>query len=167
MVKRKSGVSPLRFLPMAIGPVIAIGVVGFMLTSGSCSSVEGKLVSTGQPMGNFTFVPAQCRSGERVNEYGAILVGEGPQDGGIMVIRDAKDGDIVKVEVPGSCKPPDHEVCTEVTIDPKDCKVFKVSIRRTNTTVNDIRLMDGSLELDCKLDQGGTVKAKLDFENCD
>lgn len=165
--KKRKG-SPLRFIPFMLGPIITFGVVGFMvLGGGSCSSVEGQFVSTGEPVGTFTFMPKKCRSGERMDMHGAILVGEGPTDGGIMVIQDPVKGPIVKVELPGSCQPPDYEVCTEVTIDKAECSVFKVKIKRTNTTVNDIRLMDGSLELDCRFKEGGSVKAKLDFENCD
>lgn len=168
VLPKRSKSGPLRLIPFAIGPIITVGVLGFMFVGGgSCSSVEGTFESAGDPLGTFTFMPAQCRSGERMNVHGAILVGEGPTDGGVMVIQDPVKGPIVKVELPGSCQPPDHEVCTEVTIDKSECKVFKVKIRRTNTTVNDIRLMAGSLELDCQFKEGGTVKAKLDFDNCD
>lgn len=168
LLPKRSGPSPLRFLPFAIGPIITVGVLGFLFFGGgSCSSVEGAFESAGEPLGTFTFVPAQCRSGERMNVHGAILVGKGPTDGGIIVVQDPVKGPTVKVELPGSCQPPDHEVCTEVTIDPSECKVFKVKIRRTSTTVNDIRLMAGSLELDCQFKAGGTVEAKLEFDNCD
>lgn len=168
VLPKRKGLNPLRLIPFALGPIIMVGVFGFMfIKGGSCSSVEGQFVSTGEPLGAFTFVPKQCRSGERMDFHGAVLVGEGPNDGGIMVIQDPVKGQIIKVELPGSCQPPDHEVCTEVTIDKSECSTFKVKVTRTNTTVNDIRLMDGSLELDCKFREGGSVKAKLDFSNCD
>lgn len=168
VLPKRRGLSLLRFIPFALGPIIMVGVFGVMLfKGGSCSSVEGKFVSTGKPLGDFVFEPKQCRSGERMDFHGVTLLGKGPMSGAIMVIRDAVKGPLVKVEVPGSCQPPDYEVCTEVTIDKSECSTYKMRIERTNTSVNDIRLIDGSLDLDCNFHEGGTVKAKLDFDSCD
>jgi hypothetical protein len=157
-----------RLLSALILPVVlAVGVGFLVFRGGSCSSVEGRFVAQGAPLGTFTFVPAQCKSGQRMQIHGAVLVGKGPTEGGVMVFEDPTKGKLVKVELPGSCKPPDYEICTEVILDPKACSTYKVQIVRTNTTVNDIRLMDGKLALDCKFPEGGTATANLTFSSCD
>ena len=57
--------------------------------------------------------------------------------------------------------------CTYVDIDPKLCKRFNVDIRNTNTYVNEIRLLDGSLQLACTFPEGGNATADIKFESCD
>jgi hypothetical protein len=147
--------------------IIIFGIAAYMLVGKGCSSAKGDFISTGKPVGDFTFVPKQCRSGQRMNFFGAAILGEGPHDGAVVVINDALKGKIVKVEVPKSCKPPDHEECKEVIIEKKACSKYQISIKRTSTVVNDIRLIDGNLELECNFPEGGTLKAKIDFESCD
>ncbi len=152
---------------MLAGPVIMAGVFIFLFTNKGCSSTEGEFVAKGAPLGDFTFKPKQCRSGQRMNFFGVVLLGDGPTDGGILVIEDAVRGKMLKVEVPGSCKPPDHEVCTEILVEPKHCKVYESSIERTHTEVNDVRLLDGHLRIDCTFPEGGTAKADIRFTGCD
>lgn len=139
----------------------------FMFGSKGCSKTEGSFVSAGRPVGDFTIVPKKCRSGQRMNFFGAVLLGEGPDDGAVVAIIDPVRGKLVKVEVPGSCRPPDREVCREVLIEPSMCSKFDVSVTRTSTEVNDIRLIDGHISLDCTFPEDGSVRANLKFENCD
>ncbi|NMB74136.1 MAG: zinc-ribbon domain-containing protein [Myxococcales bacterium] len=157
-----------RIVMIAVLAEIPIFVVVFFLAfSGKgCGHTEGSFVSKGQPLGDFTFTPTQCRSGQRMSFFGAILVGDGPTEGGLLVGEDAVKGKFVKLEVPGSCKPPDYEVCTELFIERSYCSVFEAYAKNTNTTVNDIRLVDGHLKLDCVFPEGGSVKADIKFENC-
>jgi hypothetical protein len=146
-------------------PIFAI--VFFLAFSGKgCGHTEGSFIAQGQPLGDFTFTPTRCRSGQRMSFFGAILVGDGPTEGGLLVGEDAVKGKFVKLEVPGSCKPPDYEVCTELFIERSYCSVFEAGVKYTNTTVNDIRLVDGHLRLDCQFPEGGSVKADIQFENC-
>lgn len=158
--KRKSKLLLLVPLNLAI-----VGVAMFFAMKG-CDKAEGTLVVTSQEHGDFTFTAMRCGSGQRMGFYGVIVVGEGPNDGGLLVIEDPVKGKLVRVEVPGSCKPPDLEECTEFTILKDQCSVFKSSVRNTSTTVNDVRLREGSLELDCSLEDGGTARAKIKFEGC-
>jgi hypothetical protein len=157
----------LMFVIAILNVVIMGGVFYFVMGSGGCSSVEGQFVATGKPLGNFKFVAEQCRSGQRMNFFGVVLLGKGPNDGAIVPIQDVAQGKMVKVEIPGSCQPPDLEVCKEVNIKPDQCSVFQMSVKRTNTRVNNITLLDGYLKLDCKFEEGGTVKADFKFESCD
>jgi hypothetical protein len=131
-----------------------------------CSKPEGTLISKGKPAGDFTFVPKKCRSGERMQFFGAVMLGEGQQDGAVVAIHDPIKGKLVKVEVPGSCRPPDYEKCHEILIEQKQCSTFNVNVKRTNIIINEIVLIDGSLKLDCTFPEGGTIKADMKFENC-
>jgi Fe-S-cluster containining protein len=99
--------------------------------------------------------------------FGAILLGSGPTEGGVLVIDDAVQGKLLKVELPGSCQPPDYEVCTVVEVRPAQCRKFDVKLERTSTEVNDIRLIDGHATLDCTFPEGGTLTAGVVFESCD
>lgn len=163
----KPALKKFRLAFLIVGINIAL-VGGTLLFGGKgCSKTEGAFVSAGRPVGDFTIVPKKCRSGQRMNFFGAVLLGEGPDDGAVVAIIDPVRGKLVKVEVPGSCKPPDREVCREVLIEPSMCSKFDVSVSRTSTEVNDIRLLDGHISLDCTFPEDGTVRADLKFENCD
>jgi len=152
----------LLLVPLQIG--IAVGA--FFLVGGGCSSVSGSLVSTGKPLGNFTFTPAQCRSGQRMQFFGAVLLGKGPTEGAVVAMIDQVKGKLVKVEIPGSCKPPDFEVCEEVIIDTRQCSRYDVIVNRTSVMVNDIVMVEGRVSLDCAFPGGGSVKGELTFERC-
>jgi len=164
---RQQGKTPRMIAIMVLPMVVLIGVAGFMVMGKGCSSVEGGLVSAGQPLGDFTFTPAQCRSGQRMQFFGVVILGKGQNDGAVVPFIDTLKGKLVKVEVPGSCRPPDYEECREVVVEPKQCSRFAVSIRRTGTEVNDIRLLEGSMDIDCKFPEGGTLKGKMEFDRCD
>jgi hypothetical protein len=146
-----------------LGPLVALGL---MLSSKDCSRTEGELVASGPPLGDFRFVPAQCRSGERMSFFGVVLVGKGPADGGILVGEDAVKGHFVKIEIPGSCKPPGYEICTERFVEPRDCGVFEAVARKTGVELNDRAVFEGRLKLDCRFPEGGTAKASITFGRC-
>ena len=156
---------PLAF--MLVGLNVGLVAAGIMFVGKGCSKAEGSFISIGQPHGDFTIVPKKCKSGQRMNFYGAVLLGEGPDDGAVVAIIDPVRGKLVKVEVPGSCRPPDREVCKEFIIEPSMCAKFDVSVERTGTEVNDIRLLDGHIELECAFKEDGAIRASLKFENCD
>ncbi|MBM4397320.1 MAG: hypothetical protein FJ087_16750 [Deltaproteobacteria bacterium] len=143
-------------------------VVGLLTVLGGkgCGHSEGSLVATGKPLGDFVLTPTQCRSGQRTGFFGVALVGDGPTEGGVLVVADPVNGRSLKIEVPGSCKPPDYDACTEIAIKPEQCSTFDVRVERTSTTVNDIVLLDGHAKVECAFPEGGTAKADFRFENC-
>jgi hypothetical protein len=144
---------------------IAIVAGAFFLVKG-CSSVSGTFIAKGEPLGNFTFVPKQCRSGQHMSFFGSVLLGEGPQDGALVAIIDPMKGKMVKVEVPGSCEPPDYEKCKEVIIDPKHCSRYDVIVNKTGIMVNNIVMIDGRVTIDCAFPGGGTAKGDITFDHC-
>ena len=151
-------------LSSVFGLVIWGGLFMVIFNSDGCSSTEGSLQAAGEPLGDFTFTPAQCKSGEHESFFGVFLLGDNSDAGGVKIVVDPRNGKFVQVEVPGSCR---GDECTVVTLEPEKCSTFDVDIDRTNTYVNEIRLLDGHLNLDCKFPDGGTAKANIRFESCD
>jgi hypothetical protein len=155
------------FLLIIILVAVQIAAFGFFFMGKGCSKTEGNLVSNGEPIGTFTFEPDACRSGQRMQFYGAVILGKDKHAGAVVIIEDPIKGKIVKIEVPGSCQPPDYEKCKEVVIDPAACSVYDMAVKKSMTTVNNIRLIDGHLRLNCGFKEGGSLQANLNFENCD
>jgi len=164
LVQRRKSIAKILLIALPLNILIFGGV--FFIFKG-CSKVEGNLVATGEPMGNFTFVPKQCRSGQHMNFFGAIILGAGPQDGAVVPFIDPAKGKQVKVEVPGSCEPPDYEKCKEVIIEPKYCSQYDVVVDKIPVMINDIVMMKGHLNLDCTFPGGGTAKGTIIFDRCD
>ena len=153
-------------LGSVLGAVFWIGLFVFIFSFDGCSSTEGTLHASGDPLGDFEFTPTQCKSGEHESFYGVFLLGDDGAAGGVKIIKDPREGDFIQVEIPGSCDS-DGNNCKLVAIDPEHCKRFNVDIRNTNTYVNEIRLLDGSLQLACTFPEGGSVTADIKFDSCD
>jgi hypothetical protein len=98
--------------------------------------------------------------------FGAGGRGMGPTDGAVVAMIDQVKGKLVKVEIPGSCKPPDYEVCDEVVIDSKYCSRHEVIVNRTSVIVNEIFQVEGLMNLDCAFPGGGSVKGEITFKRC-
>ena len=62
--------------------------------------------------------------------------------------------------------PPCGQSC-RIKLTSKECERFIVAAERTSTTVNDIRLIDGYVQLTCKLAGGGTIDADVKYSSCD
>lgn len=160
---KKRSIFLRSLLALPIWAVILWAVFSFK----GCSSTEGSVTARGEPFGALKFVPQQCRSGEHESFYGVFLLGEDETSGAIKAVVDPREGDFVDVELPGSCKGPDHDDCTMVRVDPSQCTTFDLEVKKTDTWLNEIRLLDGSLQLDCTFEQGGTLVADVRFESCD
>jgi len=161
---RKLGKPKLIFL-MMLSTLVWGGAFVFIFSSDGCSSTEGSLEATGKPLGDFVFTPAVCKSGEHESFYGVFLLGEHEDAGGVKVIVDPREGPFVQFEVPGSCNGGGQ--CTVVDIRREQCERFDIDIEKTNTTVNEIRLLDGRLGLKCAFDEGGWLAGDVTFESCD
>lgn len=159
----KRNIRKVLFVALGINLVI---VGGFLFMNKGCSRVTGTFVATGEPLGNFTFVPKQCRSGQHMNFFGSVLLGEGQQDGALVAVIDPVKGKTIKIEVPGSCEPPDYEKCKEVIIDPKYCSRYDVTVNKTGIMVNNIIMVDGKVNVDCVFPGGGTARGNITFEKC-
>jgi hypothetical protein len=154
----------ISFLGAGVGIVVAVVAVAFGAVGGSCSSVEGKFVAKGDPLTKFTMRPTECRSGQRKNFFGVMLLSEKKKNQAIKILEDPTKGMVVQVQIPSSCK---NNRCKFVTFGEDACDTFDLEVNRTSTSVNDIRLLEGHLKLKCKFDEGGTAKASLKFSRCD
>ena len=162
---KKDRIKRARRRALFIAPITIVFwfvMIKFVFLGKGCSSTEGTLVSKGPPLGDWTFKPDRCKSGQREQFFGAFVLG-GKEGGGgqIKLIRDqVKQTWVIQVTKPGA------EGARPITIDRSKCKGYGVSLHRTSTTVNDIRLLDGRLTLYCTYPKG-SISADIKLESCD
>jgi hypothetical protein len=147
---------------LGVAAAVAVGGVVLFVTQKGCSEASGFFEARGEPLTDFTMKPTACKSGQRSGFHGVVIISE-KQDEGIKIVEDPIKGTIIQVQIPGSCT---GSTCKAVSFEREDCAVYDVVISPTNTTVNDIRVLEGHLKLDCKFDTGGTAKADITFK-CD
>jgi len=151
------------------GVVVPLIVVGFFMMNGKgCSEVKGSFTAKGKPLGDFVLKPDICGSGQERGYFGVVLMpGEETKGarGAIKLVRDPVKGWLVQVQLPGSCK---NGQCRSVTFDREECSQYDIAVRKSNTTVNDVRLLEGHLRLECtfKGKGKGTASAQLEFSGC-
>ncbi len=121
---------------------------------------------TASPHGQWTFIPTGCASMQPYGPMGANLHGDGPNDGAVYVTLDHASGHKVELEVPGSCQNADGTDCTVFQVPRDQCQTFEVTVDYTNTTVNDVRLVQGHVRLDCTLEDGTRVQGGIEFDGC-
>lgn len=158
------GPAAARLVIMAVGFAV-IPIVAFFAL-GDCGSAEGRVQVTGSPHGEWTFVPTGCASMQPFGRMGANLHADGHNDGGVYVTLDPVRGHAVEIEVPGSCRNADGTDCTVFSVPRDACETFDVHVAPTNTTVNDIRLVEGHVHLDCTLSDGARIVGRIDFDGC-
>ena len=137
---------------VALGFVSVVAALGLY---GACSSkASGEFVASGGELGEWTFKPNKGNSGQRQGFLGVWLKKKGDKKHFVKVAKDPATGKtVVTVGIPG----------TKKGLVLKSCKVLKSTIRKTNTTINDIRCVEGSVEVDCP---SAKFKGKAKFENC-
>lgn len=146
--------------------VAVVPVVAFLFIGKGCDSVEGNMAVTSGPHGNFTFTPTGCASMQPYGRFGANLHAEGNNDGAVYVSVDPTRGQSVEIEVPGSCRNADGTNCTVFPVPRDKCRVFDVHVENTGVSVNDVRLVEGRVHLECTLEDGTSVRGRIDFDGC-
>lgn len=148
--------------------VAAFAVLPIVLitTLGDCGSAEGRMQVSGSPHGDWTFVPTGCASMAPYGRMGANLHADGHNDGAVYVVADPVHGPAVELEVPGSCRNADGTDCTVFPVPRDECQTFDVHVEPTGTVVNDVRLVEGYVHLDCTLSDGARVQGRIDFDGC-
>lgn len=153
---------------LAFVPMIAIFAFG---GGGGCTgSVEGTFQSTGQPFGDYSQTPTACFSGEHESFMGVWvapeLMSEGGSSGwkgGLKIVKSHLGPWEVYIESPTECQ---SFNCVIRQLDAEHCSTFDVNVSNTNTYINDIRVREGHLRLQCTTPEGGTVSANLTFSGC-
>lgn len=140
------GVALIGLIPLLIG-----GVVGLFLFV-SASTLEGTLTASGE-LGSWVFTPDDCSSGQRAGFSGVELSSSAHPSHRIRLMRDPVRGNLVIIDDSSQSRP--------IVIDTDACRRFDLSIRQTNTSINDVWVMEGSAGLDC--DQ---LSGHVTFDGC-
>lgn len=162
----KSSFGPATSLGIGLIGPLAIGGLIFAISSGFSESVEGHVVVSEGPRAPFTFRPSGCASMQPYGRCGANLHAAGSDDGAVYVTLDPIAGKRVEIEIPGSCRDADGTDCTVFPVPRDHCTVFEAAVQNTGTVVNDVRLVEGHLRLDCTLEDGTRVVGNLTFDGC-
>ncbi len=135
--------------------VVAPDALGGMISSGLGldAEVSGQFESTNPELGEWTFAPNACRSGEPMGFHGVLLGAVDDDQHFVRVARDPATGKtVVSAAKPGTDKVAVFDGCE---VDSQ--------MHRTNTSVNEVWGMQGSVTIECK-DDGFTGTAT--FANC-
>lgn len=134
-----------------MGPLMVVGGIAFFL-SVSSSTLEGS-VTAGGALGTWSFTPDDCSSGQRQGFFGVQLSASTDPARRIRVVRDAVRGDAVVVEEPSQRR--------RTVIDSSQCRRFDVQVGQTNTSINDVWVMEGRAILECDL-----LSGSVSFSGC-
>jgi hypothetical protein len=115
------------------------------------TEVKGRLQAKGA-LGSWVFEPDGCTSGQREGFGGVILTASASPGRVVRVVRDPVRGDLVMVASPGQ---PEH------VLGGNPCPHFEVNVERTNTNINDIWAVNGSVAVECDELSGSAA-----FEGC-
>jgi len=122
------------------------------------SSSEGSLRSTGAPLGDWELSPDECHSGEREGFFGVDLVGSLQPGLFVRIVKDPLGG--YEVALPNVLDG-GHGI-----IDGEGCEQFDVRVISTDTTINDVRALDGHARIVCRFPGGGAVQGSVAFDTC-
>jgi hypothetical protein len=122
--------------------------------------VSGKLTSQGGALGGVVLRPRRCRARASGGQRNVTLSGAA---GSIELERRA--GKPWQLTVVGArCA----ESCRRVSVDRRRCKRFEAEVRSSIFTRGGVRLMEGTVGLDCLVGDGveGRLFGELSFDNC-
>jgi hypothetical protein len=137
-----------------LGPVLGV-LVCLSLKSKSQGSVE----STGGELRKWTMQVDRCRSGEHQGFFGVDLYSNANERLGVRALVDATRGPLLNVNVPDGKK-------EAIQFDREKCSKLVVDVKKSGSQVNEIHLLDGTVEFDCSHGKGERVFGKVSFENC-
>jgi hypothetical protein len=144
-----------------LGPVIAIGAVGLALFM-TRTEVSGSL-SAGEDLGGWEFTPDDCGSGQLQGFFGVELTAKDAPGVRIRFAHDAVRGNLAIVEHvgprPGKVVPNGLATSQRTTIASDGCRKFELTVARTNTSINDVRVVEGTANLDCDALSGSVTFA--------
>lgn len=149
---------------------LAWGLVGMLVMLAGCSvfkdgTVAGRVESKGS-MGNWVLESGACFSGQRESFFGAVA--QGPEGSGIAIklVKDGVKGWTAVVNQPDTCKTgAEKSKCMATVLAADQCKTLDVELANTNTTVNNIRVIEGKLDIDCS-SGNDSIKGSLTLTHC-
>jgi len=139
----------------AVNPQFLASMFGLSAKAlGIQPKVEGTFSADGGTLGTWTFQPDLCVSGERQGYFGVLLTKKGDSTHFVKVAQDPTTGKaVLTVRIPGTDK-------TQIL---RSCKLLTSSVTRTNTRVNRIWSVQGTVQVDCPT---AHFKGKATFANC-
>jgi hypothetical protein len=165
-----SAAAPKKGVPilsLAMGLLMPLGIGAFLFFGlGDCSGETAGSMRVSGARGNFNFTPVGCVNTQPYEgRMGANLHGEGNNDGAVYVLGGI-NGSEVRIEVPGSCQNSDGTDCTVFPIPRDRCATYEARVTPTSTTVNDVRVVEGHVRLQCTLEDGTEVRGSITFSGC-
>jgi hypothetical protein len=134
-----------------------LGLLGVLLSAG-CTEVHGHLIARGAAIGDWDFLPDDCKSGDHQEFYGVDLSSEHDLDRHVRVLVDPLLGDAVVVTLDG---PPG----ARLDFLAHDCAELAVSLDRGGSDRDPD--MSGELSLDCsRPDDDAHFRGWASFDNC-
>jgi hypothetical protein len=144
-------------------------LAALLVTIAACNpfregTVNGALESKGEA-GTWVLQQGTCYSGQREQYHGVI--GIGPDGSGIAVklVKDGVRGWTAIINQADQCKTSAEKGCKAIVLSATNCTKLDVDLAQTNTTINDIRVVDAKLTMDCT-SGGSSIKGHLAFDRC-
>jgi hypothetical protein len=126
-------------------------------------TASGRVESKGE-LGAWTLEQGKCFSGQRENYFGAIAYGPDGSGIAIKLVKDSVKGWQAVVNQPETCKGA-ASACKAVVLPASACKTLDVTLETTNTTVNDVKVIEGKATFDCE-SGNDSLKGSLVFDHC-
>jgi hypothetical protein len=133
-------------------------VVSFVsLVAAGCHSPEdisGNLFARGGDLGDWALDPIVCLSGEPAGWKGVELIGEGTS---VRLVIHPREEALVTVRSPRTQQ--------WHVFPPATCTWFGATYERTNAYIEDVRLVNGEIDVDCESDVG-RLFGRVSFQGC-
>ena len=139
---------------IALAAVFAGGCAIARAANPARTQVSGEITMAGPTLGSATFVPTECRSGDRAYFLGVDLTDATTRDS-VRLLVDPLTGSVVRAVRAGR----------GVAFEKSKCATFRADLHETGWRVNRVRDVSGSLELACVVEQE-EIRADVRFEHC-
>jgi hypothetical protein len=122
-------------------------------------TVAGEVIIRAAPGEPVTWTPAFCQTGEIEQFFGFILGGSGSP----VVVRavlDPLDGPGLRITGVEGTSP------YGFVVRPADCRVLDLRLQATDWRVNELRDVNGSLDVSCTLKDGLSLEGSVEVSHC-
>ena len=134
--------------------MVALAVASLFASGCADESISGNLFARGGVLDDWALDPSVCFSGQPVGFRGVDLCGG---NGCIRLKLSQTDGPHLTVYEPHPVVP------REFT--PDDCDHFRVTFERTPAYVSDVRVVNGTLDIECT-NEPRAISGRLAFTGC-
>ena len=140
-----------RVAAALIGPLVAAVAIGTFLMASS-STLEGTLTAKPE-LGGWSLTPDECSSGQRQGFHGVEVRSSADPSRVVRFVRDPVNGDSVVIEETSPSR--------RTVLGPDRCPRFRVALQQTDTSINEVWVMEGNASLDCDV-----VSGHVNFAGC-